>query len=156
MPSKAQQLAANPPETNFDLLPELIGYHLRLAQIATFRDFAEVLGDRDITPSLFGTLVVIDANRGLKQSDLARAIQLDRSTVVTVIDKLEKRGLVARRRAPGDRRSNALELTATGRRRLVALKDKVRSHEARLRQGFSESEQRELVRLLGKVFPDRR
>lgn len=156
MPSKANPHGASVPELDFDLLPELIGYHLRLAQIATFRDFADVLGEQDITPSLFGTLVVIDANRGLKQSELARAIQLDRSTVVTVIDKLERRGLVARRRAAGDRRSNALELTATGRRRLESLKQKVRSHEARLRQAFSEAEQRELVRLLGKVFPDRR
>ena len=156
MASKAESNSVSTPELDFDLLPQLVGYHLRLAQIATFRDFAETLGDQDITPSLFGTLVVIDANRGLKQSDLARAIQLDRSTVVTVIDKLEKRGLVARRRAPGDRRSNALELTALGRRRLAALKSRVEAHEQRLREPFTPAEQEELVRLLKKVFPGRR
>lgn len=140
----------------FGVLPDLVGYHLRIAQIATFRDFADSLGEYDITPSLFGTLVVIEANHGLKQSELARAIQLDRSTVVTVIDKLERRGLVARRRAASDRRSNALELTPRGARLLAELKTRVDSHEARLREPFSEAERRELVRLLGKVFPGRR
>ena len=74
--------------TNAGMLPELVGYQLRMAQIALFRDFAQGPGGEDVTPGLFGVLVIIDANPDLKQSELARATQLDLSTVVTVIDSL--------------------------------------------------------------------
>ena len=74
--------------TNYGMLPELVGYQLRMAQIALFRDFAQGPGGEDVTPGLFGVLVIIEANPDLKQSELARATQLDRSTVVTVIDNL--------------------------------------------------------------------
>src|SRR5690348_15000043 len=78
------------------LLPGLIGYQLRLAQRAIFADFADCVGDTGISPGLFGILVVLDANAGLTQQALANAAHLDRSTMVTVIDKLEHRGLVER------------------------------------------------------------
>ena len=88
---------------NLGMLPNLFGYQLRLAQRAIFADFAETVGSEDISPGLFGILVLIEANPGLKQQRLAEAAHLDRSTVVSVIDKLEGRSLVQRRAA--DRRS---------------------------------------------------
>ena len=74
----------------FGMLPGLVGYQLRMAQIAIFRDFADALGEFDVTPGLFGVLVIIESNPDLKQSDVARATHLDRSTVVSVIDNLER------------------------------------------------------------------
>ena len=102
----APKHSSGPPKPQFDfgVLPDLVGYQLRMAQIALFRDFAEGPGGEDVTPGLFGVLVIIEANPDLKQSELARATHLDRSTVVTVIDNLERRGLVQRRAAPNDRR----------------------------------------------------
>ena len=73
------------------VLPGLIGYQLRLAQRAIFADFADTVGESGISPGLFGILVVIGENPGLSQQALANAAHLDRSTVVTVIDKLELR-----------------------------------------------------------------
>jgi DNA-binding MarR family transcriptional regulator len=142
--------------TNYGLLPELVGYQLRMAQIALFRDFAQGLGGEDVTPGLFGVLVIIEANPDLKQSELARATQLDRSTVVTVIDNLERRGLVERRIALHDRRSNAIRLTAAGTALLRKLKRQVGAHEKRLLQNFSATERETLLALLKKVFPEHR
>jgi DNA-binding MarR family transcriptional regulator len=144
------------PEINYGLLPELVGYQLRMAQIALFRDFAQGPGELDVTPGLFGVLVIIEANPDLKQSDLARATHLDRSTVVTVIDNLERRGLVDRRAALHDRRSNALRLTAEGTALLRKLKRQVTQHEKRLLGNFSEAERQALFNLLQKVFPEHR
>lgn len=138
------------------LLPELLGYQIRLAQIATFRDFAGALGEHDMTPGLFGILVIVEANPGLKQAELARAAHLDRSTVVSIIDKLEKRGLVKRHYVQNDRRSNALQLTDEGALLLGQLKERVAEHERRLTANLSAGEQVELVKLLKKVFPDLR
>lgn len=137
-------------------LPELVGYQLRMAQIALFRDFAQGPGEHDVTPGLFGVLVVIEANPDLKQSDLARATHLDRSTVVTVIDNLERRGLVERRAAVSDRRANAIRLTAAGSALLRKLKRQVAQHEKRLVRNFSEAERASFLTLLQKVFPEHR
>ena len=117
---------------DYGLLPGLVGYQLRMAQIALFRDFAQGPGGEDVTPGLFGVLVIIEANPDLKQSELACATHLDRSTVVTVIDNLERRGLVERRVALHDRRSNAIRLTAAGTTLLRKLKRQVSQHEKRL------------------------
>jgi DNA-binding MarR family transcriptional regulator len=142
--------------TNFGMLPDLVGYQLRLAQIAMFRDFAHGLGEEDMTPGLFGVLVIIEANPDLKQSELAHATHLDRSTVVTVIDNLEKRGLVERRVALHDRRSNAIRLTAAGTALLRKLKRQVSLHEKRLAENFSADERASFIALLQKVFPQHR
>lgn len=141
------------PKLDFDLLPQLVGYHVRLAQIAVFRDFAAAFGDLDITPTLFASLALIDVNAGLKQTDLAQAIHLDRSTVVSVIDNLEGRGLVERKRAVDDRRSNSLSLTRKGKALLAKLRPMVEQHEQRLVQNLSADERETLVRLLAKIFP---
>lgn len=139
---------------NLGMLPDLFGYQLRLAQRAIFADFAETVGAEGISPGLFGILVLIEANAGLKQQRLAEAAHLDRSTVVSVIDKLEAQGLVQRRAA--DRRSNGLFLTDAGAALLKTLKRKVLQHERRLAEQLSESEQHELVQLLARILPNRR
>ena len=137
-------------------LPALVGYHLRLAQVAIFRDFNEALGEFEITPGLFGVLEVIASNPGLKQTQLARAVQLDRSSVVSVIDKMERRGLVERQVALADRRSNALVLTAGGEELLARLRPLVVAHEERLAADLSTAERQKLIELLGRVFPKQR
>ena len=143
-------------EIDFGILPALIGYQLRLAQIAIFGDFALTLGELDITPGLYGVLVIIEANPGLKQTELARATHLDRSTVVSVIDNLERRALVDRRAAATDRRSNSLQLTPDGKALLKKLKRLVNEHEQRLKGNLSENEQATLIRLMRKILPEHR
>ena len=143
-------------DTNLGVLPNLIGYHLRLAQIALFRDFAAAIGEYDITPTLFGALTLIEANPGMKQTDLAQAIQLDRSSVVSVINKLEQQGLVVRQRAIKDRRSTSLELTAAGQRLLDHVRPMVLEHERRITVHFTPAEQAQLIELLGRICPSQR
>ena len=136
------------------VLPGLIGYQLRLAQRAIFADFADTVGEGAISPGLFGVLVVIGENPGLTQQALANAAHLDRSSVVTVIDKLEDRGLVERRAA--DRRSNGLFLADKGATLLRGLKREVVRHERRVVQNLSTRERAQLVALLQRILPERR
>ena len=53
--------------------------------------------------------------RPVSQQELGEQLGIDRTTVVELIDDLEKQGVVERRRNPADRRSYALHLTARGR-----------------------------------------
>lgn len=151
-----KRTAAAPRKTDLGILPNLMGYQLRLAQIAIFRDFSATLGAHGITPGLFGVLVIIEANPGMKQTELARATHLDRSTVVSVIDNLERRGLVIRRAEAADRRSNALALTAEGAALLKQLKRMITQHEKRIVRHLDADERASLVRLLQKILPEHR
>ncbi len=133
------------------LLPDLLGYNLRRAQVALFRDFAAATEEYDITPGQFGVLILVDATPGLNQTELGEAMGVDRSTVVAVIDRLQKRGLVERRAVPADRRSHALHLTAPGRQLLARMIPAVRAHEARFAGHLADAERRELTALLKKL-----
>ena len=154
---RARRIAAEPPERlEFGMLPSLVGFHLRLAQVAVFRDFVETMGSLDVTPGLFAVLVLIEANPGLRQTALAQAVRLDRSTIVPIVDKLENRKLVQRRASLRDRRSNALFLTAEGAALLRRLKTRVTAHEKKLVQRMRPAERDTLVALLDRIFPDKR
>ena len=138
------------------LLPSLLGYHLRLAQRAIFDDFAAAMGELDMSPGLFGMLVIIEANPGLKQTELANAARLDRSSLVPALDKLEARGLVARRASVEDRRVNGISLTAAGTALLKKLKQRVARHEERLVSNLTTGERETLVALLQRILPEHR
>ena len=134
------------------ILTELIGYHVRMAQVAVFRDFVAALRDVEMTPTHFGTLVIISSNPGIKQSDLASAIQIDRSTVVPLIDKLENEGLVTRERLYNDRRTNALRITGKGQVFLDKLIPLVRAHERNFFKKLTKDEQNQIIKLLNKIY----
>ena len=130
------------------MLPGLLGYRLRLAQQAVFRDFAASVPE--VSPGRVGVLILIEANPGVAQGRLARAVSLERSTMVGVIDTLEERGLIERRRGD-DRRTNGLWLTRRGRALLARLKRRIGVHEERVAARLSAAERRLLLELLGKI-----
>ena len=135
------------------LLPSLLGYSLRRAQSAVFADFSATFAasGEALTPGEFGLLVLVARNRGLSQTALARALGIDRSTLVPILDRLQARGLLVRRRAPTDGRTHALALTANGSRALKRFARLVRGHEKRIASGLSTAESRTLIELLEKV-----
>jgi len=135
----------------FGFLPDLIGYHLRRAQLAVFQDFTAAMDGAEITPGQFGVLALIDANPGLSQTRLGEILGIDRSTVVGVIDKLETQGLVERASHPKDRRAHALRLSPSGGRRFRALARRVHRHETRIARHLSTAERELLITLLQRI-----
>ena len=130
------------------LLPSLLGYRLRLAQQAVFRDFASSVAE--LSPGRVGILLLLEANPGVTQSRLAQAVSLDRSTMVGVVDMLESRGLIERRRGV-DRRTNGLWLTDEGRVLVARLKRRIQAHERRVAAHLSPQERAQLLVLLEKL-----
>jgi DNA-binding MarR family transcriptional regulator len=133
---------------NAGMLPGLLGYRLRLAQRAVFRDFAASVAE--LSPGRVGILLLVDANPGVTQGRLAQAVNLERSTMVGVVDALEERGLIERRRGE-DRRTNGLWLTRTGRSLVARLKRRIEAHERRVAQRLSPAEREQLIGLLEKL-----
>jgi DNA-binding MarR family transcriptional regulator len=136
------------PPLDAGALPGLLGYRLRLAQQAVFRDFAASV--QGLSPGHVGLLIFIDANPGVTQSRLAEAAERDRSTMVGVLDQFEARGLIERRRG-ADRRTNGLSLTSAGRTLLARALRSIARHERRIAVRLSAAERRQLFRLLGKI-----
>jgi DNA-binding MarR family transcriptional regulator len=126
-----------PPETpagglDFGPLTSRLGYALRRAQIAVFKDFFAAFARFEIKPAQYSILTVIEHNPGLKQTQVCDALGIKRTNFVAMIDELESRGLVRRDEAPGDRRSHALVLTETGETLMPQLHATSAAHERRL------------------------
>ena len=126
--------AAKPRDAEVHLGPlrNFIAFHLRLAQDASFRSFAQNAGRRRWGPGNFAAMMVIRENPGITQVALGRAISRDKSTVTPLIQELQRRGLVTRRRSASDRRSITLELTRAGEATLEDLLVHARAHNRRL------------------------
>jgi DNA-binding MarR family transcriptional regulator len=73
-------------------------------------DFIAVLGPLGIDPPHVGILAALAATGPISQSELARAFAVSGAHMVQLVDELEERGLVARRRLDTDRRTQVLDL----------------------------------------------
>lgn len=146
-----QQTKRSDTQLDFGHLPTLVGFQLRQAQGRMFTDFLSAMAEESLTPGQYGLLVLIAANNGPSQSALARALGVERSTMVVAIDKLEKRNLVRREASPEDLRANALVLTEEGGRLMARLAPKIAAHENRITKRLNDAERAELMRLLNKL-----
>lgn len=104
------------PSTPIDAqaLEELPGFYIRRLQQIAVAIFLEETQDFGITPVQFAALTAILREPGLDQRTLAGRIGFDTSTLGSVIDRLEARGLVMRSNSPTDRRVRLLHLTDAG------------------------------------------
>jgi DNA-binding MarR family transcriptional regulator len=136
---------------DLDVLTSHLGYSLRRAQVWVFQDFIRTLAVIDIRPAQYSVLVVIGANPGLSQAELADRLGIERARLVHMLDHLQKRGLTERLPSPTDRRTHALQLTKDGHKLLKRAKALAARHEARLTEKLG-AEVREQVLDLLKVF----
>ena len=120
------------PAIALDTLNGHLGYFVRRVQVWVFQDFIRTLARVDISPAQFSVLVVISANRGLSQAQIALALGIERARLVRLLHRLEERGLIQRLRSSADGRRHALQLTPPGRRLLARAKTLAARHEARL------------------------
>ena len=138
-------------EASLGILPGLLGYQLRHANLKVVGGFAERIAPHKLTAAQFGLLVLVGANPGATQAALARAFGTDRSVMVRLIDRLEAAGLVDRRAREGDRRSNAIVLTEPGAVLLERLKREVRAFEDAVTACLSREETETLLALLRRI-----
>jgi DNA-binding MarR family transcriptional regulator len=133
---------------DLDMLPELIGYALRRAQLAVFQDFHDSCAAEDIRTAQYAVLHLLRRNPGARQGQVGAALGIKRTNFVPLLDELARRGLAERRGVPGDRRAKGLWLTARGDALLTRLDRLVAAHEARLVARIGADGKRQLLGLL--------
>jgi MarR family transcriptional regulator, lower aerobic nicotinate degradation pathway regulator len=140
-------------QPSFD--PELVEFggqlFFRLWRASHTR-IAEGLESIGLTPALFGILNYLGPREGAIQLEIASAMGIDPSALVSLIDELERAGLAKRRPHPSDRRAREVTLTAKGRR----LRDRGRRMASQVDdevlQGLTAAERRDLERLLRRAL----
>jgi DNA-binding MarR family transcriptional regulator len=119
--------------------------------VAVFLDRCKAL---DLTPLQYSTLAALERFGAMDQASLGGAIALDRTTILVVLTRLEKRGLVKRRTSPKDRRSKLVEITAAGRRLVARALPSVVAVQDKLLAPLSARERAQLIAILSKVADD--
>ena len=71
----------------------------------------DMINQHGFTGSQWRVILALSINEGMNQKDIADMIFLETPTLVPVIDKMEKNGLLERRLDPKDRRNNKIFLT---------------------------------------------
>jgi DNA-binding MarR family transcriptional regulator len=131
--------------------PDCIGYLISQAQ-AKMRPRVEALFEReDISFTQWRALMCLRDNLANTCADISRELSHDKGSMTRVIDLLEERGLIQRRRDAGDRRVVFLALTPAGRSALSALTPKIVAYFNTLLGDFSVDEVRLLTGLLKKL-----
>jgi DNA-binding MarR family transcriptional regulator len=128
------------PALRHNRLDDNIGYQLRIAYVAVRRHFETAMQRLDLTQKQTGVLWLIDANAGVSQIALANELGMDRASMMAIVDRLEERGFIVRKRSAEDGRRQELYTTAKGRKALTQAKAAIHEHEKWMTAKFSKSE----------------
>src|ERR1044072_2071201 len=79
---------------DLDCLPTLLGFNIRRAQIALWRDFNRNVAEGYVRPGVFSALLLANANPGIAQIEIANQLGIDKASVVSLIDRMEEAGWV--------------------------------------------------------------
>jgi DNA-binding MarR family transcriptional regulator len=128
-------------------LQSLVGYRVQRANLLMETDARAALADYDLSPAKMTALMLIRDNPGSDQSTLGRALSINRSSAMKLVNILAEKGLVERQ--PGrDLRTNALALLPEGASQLRAMLAVVSQSDARMTQRLTADERATLLALL--------
>ncbi|HLT27040.1 MAG TPA: MarR family transcriptional regulator [Zeimonas sp.] len=127
------------------------GHLIRRAQQIAVAIFMEECAGFDLTPVQYAALTAIDANPGLDATRLSYLIALDRSTIGSVLERLEAKGWVERTPEANDRRIKRLRIRPAGRRLLADVEEAVERAQQRIVAPLDADERRIFLRLLARL-----
>ena len=128
------------PALRHNKLDDSIGYQVRMAYVAIRRHFEVAMVRLDLTQKQTSVLWLIEANGGVSQIALANELGMDRASMMAIVDRLEDRGLILRKRSAEDGRRQELNVTAKGRKVLAQAKAAIHEHEKWISAKFSKAE----------------
>ena len=132
-------------------IEEQIGYLLRRAHQRASSIFQTTIGDPNITPTQYSSMVKLNEYTELSQNLLGRLVGMDKATMQGVVRRLKERQLVDSRPDPGDARRTLLSLTTEGQRLVNKLVINGPAVSRETLKPLNTQEQRQLLDLLSKL-----
>jgi DNA-binding MarR family transcriptional regulator len=132
-------------------IEEQIGYLLRRAHQRASALFQTGIGDPNITPTQYSSMVKLNEYTELSQNLLGRLVGMDKATMQGVVRRLKDRGLVDSRPDPGDARRTLLSLTLDGQKSVARLLMNGPAVSRETLKPLTPAEQRQLLELLSKI-----
>ena len=137
----AQRTTGLPAPPELLAAPGYVARRLHQAYVAAWVRFV----DATLTGPQFAVLTAVAAYPGVEQGSLAKAVALDRSTMASIVRRLEDRGLITRERPAEDGRKRLLALTGQGVEALAAADRKARELDVLLMRGYDAERQEALL-----------
>jgi MarR family transcriptional regulator, lower aerobic nicotinate degradation pathway regulator len=134
------------------VLEDQIGFHLRRAHQRATSIFHDVMAQFDVTPTQFAALAKIDELGAVSQTFLGRLTGMDAATILGVVGRLLRQGLIIARAEPGDMRMTVLELSPKGRMSIDSMKAMALSVSAKTVEPLTPAEATTLSELLAKIM----
>jgi DNA-binding MarR family transcriptional regulator len=151
-----QPASTAPPQDEQQLdqgvLLDLVGYNCRRAYLSIMPLFAKRMDKYELRPVDYTILTLVNANPDITPKRLAQAINVSPPNLGPLLERLESRDLLERRRNPSDKRSQVLALTAAGRTLCKKADKTVAELENEATSMLSDQERADLLRLLQKIF----
>lgn len=129
-----------------------IGRLLRRAHGAFSREFRSRLAEKGVTFGEFIHLERLWEEDGLNQTEISRRVEITTASSTQIIDTLEKRGFIVRKRNPGDRRNLNVFLTPAGKALEPSLLECARATNRLARAALSDGETLTLFELVGRII----
>jgi MarR family transcriptional regulator, transcriptional regulator for hemolysin len=131
--------------------PPPIGLRLAHAAKAVGRAFDAALAAAGGSRPTWLILIALKSGRTRNQRELARAVGIEGATLTHHLDAMEAEGLITRRRDPGNRRVQVVELTERGEAAFNRMRGAAVGFDRRLRAGIPDTEVARLGELLDRL-----
>lgn len=133
-------------------IEDQVGYLLRRAHQRASSIFQTTIGDPNITPTQYSSMVKLHEYTELSQNLLGRLVGMDKATMQGVVRRLRDRGIVDSRPDPGDARRTLLSLTLEGQELVAKLLINGPAVSRETLKPLTGPEQRQLLELLSKII----
>ena len=134
------------------ILPENIGFHIRIVQMRIFREFYRVFEGSGVTPGMHTVLAIIRDNPGMRQRTLAELLMVREPNMTRMIQGLQGSGLISREVDKTDRRAFHLVLTDKGQALMQSVQNRLDSLESQLLGGLDAQERVNLRDYLDRIL----
>ena len=120
----------------------------RAAQYANLIYMGEV-GKSGLTHRQFTVLLAVDSNDGKSQTELVKLTGIDRSTLADLVARLLAQGYLQRKRTKDDGRTNAIRITAIGKKMLKSAQPGADEVDRQLLSLISSADRKGFIDILG-------
>lgn len=137
---------------DFKEFERIAGLMIQLGQLKVSKSFQEIFKDEELNVGRFTILCAINDNPEINQGILAKALEIKRSNMTTIIRAFENKGLLERIVPENNRRSIALILTKEGRDLVKEFRPRVLKAEKQVFSMLSDEEYSSFVVTLRKIM----